>query len=153
MVKINVVAVGKVKEKYFEQGIEEYAKRMSRFCDFNIIECKEQSLEDIPESVALQRESDEILKKLRGYVVVMAIEGEKVSSEKLSKLLTFAKDSVGEMTFVIGSSCGISEVVKKRADKLISFSDMTFPHTLFRLMLCEQIYRGFMIAGGGKYHK
>ena len=68
-------------------------------------------------------------------------------------LLTFAKDSVGEMTFVIGSSCGISEVVKKRADKLISFSDMTFPHTLFRLMLCEQIYRGFMIAGGGKYHK
>ena len=153
MFKVNVVAVGKVKEKYFEQGIEEYAKRMSRFCDFNIIECKEQSLEDIPESVALQRESDEILKKLRGYVVVMAIEGEKVSSEKLSKLLTFAKDSVGEMTFVIGSSCGISEVVKKRADKLISFSDMTFPHTLFRLMLCEQIYRGFMIAGGGKYHK
>ena len=153
MFKVNVVAVGKVKEKYFEQGIEEYAKRMSRFCDFSIIECKEQSLEDIPESIALQRESEEILKKLRGYIVVMAIEGEKVSSEKLSKLLTLAKDSVGEMTFVIGSSCGISDIVKKRADKLISFSDMTFPHTLFRLMLCEQIYRGFMIAGGGKYHK
>ena len=153
MFKVNIVAVGKVKEKYFEQGIAEYSKRMSRFCEFNIIECKEQSLEDISESVALQRESEEIIKKLRGYVVVMAIEGEKLSSEKLSKLLVNAKDSVGEITFVVGSSCGISDAIKKRADKLISFSDMTFPHTLFRLMLCEQIYRGFMIAGGGKYHK
>ena len=153
MFKVNVIAVGKVKEKYFEQGILEYSKRMSRFCELNIIECKEQSLEDIPESTALERESEEILKKLRGYVVVMAIEGEKLSSEKLSKLLVGAKDSVGEITFVIGSSCGISSTVKRKADKLISFSDMTFPHTLFRLMLCEQIYRGFMIAGGGKYHK
>ena len=153
MFKVNIVAVGKVKEKYFEQGIAEYSKRMSRFCEFNIIECKEQSLEDIPESVALERESEEIIKKLRGFIVVMAIEGEKLSSEKLSKLLISAKDSVGEITFVIGSSCGISDLVKRRADKLISFSDMTFPHTLFRLMLCEQIYRGFMIAGGGKYHK
>ena len=153
MFKVNIIAVGKVKEKYFEQGIAEYSKRMSRFCEFNIIECKEQSLEDIPESVALERESEEIIKKLRGFIAVMAIEGEKLSSEKLSKLLISAKDSVGEITFVIGSSCGISNAIKKRADKLISFSDMTFPHTLFRLMLCEQIYRGFMIAGGGKYHK
>lgn len=153
MFKVNVVAVGKVKEKYFEQGILEYAKRMKRFCDFTIFECKEQSLEDIPESVALSRESEEILKKLRGYVVVMAIEGQKLSSEKLAKTLSEVKDSVGEITFVIGSSCGVSNAVKDRADKLISFSDMTFPHTLFRLMLCEQIYRAFMIAGGGKYHK
>lgn len=153
MFKVNVVAVGKVKEKYFQEGINEYAKRLTRFCEFNIIECKEQSLEDTPESVALARESEEIVKKLRGFVVVMAIEGEKCSSEKLSKLLMTAKDSVGEITFVIGSSCGISQEIKKRADKLLSFSDMTFPHTLFRLMLCEQIYRGFMIAGGGRYHK
>lgn len=153
MYKVNVVAVGKVKENYFLQGINEYAKRLSRFCDFNIYECKEQSLEDTPESVALARESEEILKKLKGYVVVMAIEGEKINSVGLSKLLTKVKDGVGEITFVIGSSCGISEQVKAKADKLISFSDMTFPHTLFRLMLCEQIYRGFMIAGGGKYHK
>lgn len=153
MYKVNVVAVGKVKENYFLQGINEYAKRLSRFCDFNIYECKEQSLEDTPESVALARESEEILKKLKGYVVVMAIEGEKINSVGLSKLLTKVKDGVGEITFVIGSSCGISEQVKAKADKLISFSDMTFPHTLFRLMLCEKIYRGFMIAGGGKYHK
>lgn len=153
MYKVNVVAVGKVKEKYFSEGINEYAKRLSRFCEFNVIECKEQSLDEIPEQTALARESEEILKKLRGYVVVMAIEGEKANSLKLAKLLSSVKDSVGEITFVIGSSCGISEEVKKRADKLLSFSDMTFPHTLFRLMLCEQIYRGFMINGGGKYHK
>ena len=153
MYKVNVVAVGKVKEKYFSDAINEYAKRLTRFCEFNVIECKEQSLEDIPESVALQRESEEIIKKLRGYVVVMAIEGEKCNSVKLSRLLTQVKDSVGEITFVIGSSCGISDCVKSRADKLLSFSDMTFPHTLFRVMLCEQIYRGFMISSGGKYHK
>jgi 23S rRNA (pseudouridine1915-N3)-methyltransferase len=85
--------------------------------------------------------------------VVMAIEGEKCSSEKLSKLLTTAKDSVGEITFLIGSSCGISSEIKKRADKLLSFSDMTFPHTFFRLMLTEQLYRAFSINGGSAYHK
>ncbi len=103
--------------------------------------------------MALQRESEEIAKKLRGYVVVMAIEGEKTNSVNLSKLLTKVKDETGEITFVVGSSCGISEEIKRKADKLLSFSDMTFPHTLFRVMLCEQIYRGFMISGGGKYHK
>lgn len=153
MFKVNVVAVGKVKEKYFTDAINEYSKRLTRFCEFNIIECKEQSLDDIATDVALERESDEILKKLRGYVVVMAIEGEKCDSVKLSKLLARVKDGVGEITFVIGSSCGISQKIKEKADKLLSFSDMTFPHTLFRVMLCEQIYRGFMIDGGGKYHK
>lgn len=153
MYKVNLVTVGKVKEKYFAEGIKEYSKRLTRFCEFNIIECKEQSLEDTPEKIALQKESEEILKKLRGYVVVMAIEGEKINSEKLAALLTKIKDGVGEITFVVGSSCGISDEVKSKADRLISFSDMTFPHTLFRLMLCEQIYRGFMISGGGKYHK
>ena len=153
MYKVNLVAVGKVKEKYFAEAIAEYAKRLTRFCEFNIIECKEQSLEDIPEEVALKREGEEIEKKLRGYVVVMAIEGEKTNSIKLSRLLSSVKNNVGEITFVIGSSCGISSEIKKRADKLLSFSDCTFPHTLFRVILCEQIYRGFMIDGGGKYHK
>ncbi|MBQ7408678.1 MAG: 23S rRNA (pseudouridine(1915)-N(3))-methyltransferase RlmH [Clostridia bacterium] len=153
MFKVNVVTVGKVKEKYFVQAIEEYAKRLTRFCEFNLYECKEQSLEDVQPSVALLRESEEILKRLKGYVVVMAIEGKKLSSEQLAKKLTQIKDSVGEVTFVIGSSCGISDKVKQRADELISFSDMTFPHTLFKVMLCEQIYRACMINGGGQYHK
>lgn len=153
MFKVNVVAVGKVKEKYFSEALGEYAKRMSRFCEFNCFECKEQSLEDIDAQTAILRESDEILKKLKGYVVVLAIEGKKLTSEKFAEKLTKIKDVVGEVTFVIGSSCGLNDSVKKRADELISFSDMTFPHTMFRVMLYEQLYRAFMISSGGRYHK
>lgn len=153
MFKVNVVAVGKVKESYFKEALDEYAKRLTRFCDFTLYECKEQSLDEIPESVALERESEEILKRLKGHVIVMAIEGQKTSSVKLSQKLKSIKDKTGEVTFVIGSSCGLSDGVKGRAKELISFSDMTFPHTLFRVMLYEQIYRAFMIDGGGKYHK
>lgn len=153
MFKVNVVAVGKVKEKYFSDALGEYAKRMSRFCEFNSYECKEQSLEDIDAQTAILRESEEILKKLKGYVVVLAIEGKKFTSEKFAEKLTKIKDTAGEVTFVIGSSCGLSDNVKKRADELISFSDMTFPHTMFRVMLYEQLYRAFMISSGGRYHK
>ena len=153
MFKVNVVAVGKVKENYFKQALDEYAKRLGRFCEFTLYECKEQSLEDIPEEVALNRESEEILKKLKGHVVVMAIEGQKINSVKLGEKLQAIKDKTGEITFVIGSSCGLSNAVKQKANELLSFSDMTFPHTLFRVMLYEQIYRAFMISGGGKYHK
>lgn len=153
MFKVNVVAVGKIKENHYRQALDEYAKRLSRFCEFSVFECKEQSLEDIAESVALERESEEILKRLKGHVVVMAIEGNKTNSTKFAEKLLKVKDGVGEITFVIGSSCGLSSKVKSRADELISFSDMTFPHALFRVMLYEQIYRGFMILGGGKYHK
>lgn len=153
MFKVNVVAVGKVKESYFKQAMDEYAKRLTRFCEFSLYECKEQSLENLPESLALELESEEIIKRLKGYVIVMAIEGKKLTSKTLSDKLLKIKDSAGEVTFVIGSSCGLSEKVKARANELISFSDMTFPHTLFRVMLYEQIYRAFMIGGGGKYHK
>jgi len=153
MFKVNVVTVGRVKESYFRQALEEYAKRLTRFCEFSVYECKEYSLDEIPENVVLEREGDEILKRLKGHVIVMAIEGAKITSEKLSAKLKRIKDSVGEVTFVIGSSCGLSDKVKARANELISFSDMTFPHTLFRVMLFEQIYRAFMIDGGGKYHK
>lgn len=153
MFKVNLVAVGKVKEKYFQSAVDEYAKRLSRFCEFTIFECKEQSLEGIPESIALEKESEEILKKLKGYVIVMAVEGKKISSQSLAEKLAELRDKEGVVTFVIGSSCGLSDKVKQSADQLISVSDMTFPHTLFRVMLTEQIYRAFMIDGGGKYHK
>ncbi len=153
MFKVNVVTVGKVKESYYRSALDEYAKRLTRFCEFSVYECKEQSLEDTPEGVALERESEEILKRLKGYVIVMAIEGKKINSQKLSEKMQKIKDSTGEVTFVIGSSCGLSQKVKEKANELLSFSDMTFPHTLFRVMLFEQIYRSFMILGGGKYHK
>ncbi len=156
MLKVNIVAVGKVKEKYFSGGINEYAKRLSRFCEFKICEIEEENLKN-PSSQDIinikEKEGQKIIPNLKGKVVVMAIEGKKTSSEDLAELIKTYKDQTGVITFVIGGSYGLSEEVKKRADLKLSFSDMTFPHTLFRLMLTEQIYRAFTILGGITYHK
>jgi rRNA large subunit m3Psi methyltransferase rlmH len=156
MIKVNVVAVGKVKEKYFSDGIAEYAKRLSRFCEFKIIEVEEENFKKAESgdiSVIKEREGERILPHLKGRVFAMAIEGKRRSSEEFARLIQTAADSVGVMTFVVGGSYGLSEAVKSRADGLLSFSEMTFPHTLFRLMLTEQIYRAFTILGGSAYHK
>ena len=157
MMKVKIIAVGKVKEKYFADGIAEYSKRLSRFCEFKIIELNEENyikVDDALISNIKEKEGEKILPHLKGFVFAMAIEGEKVSSEKLAKTLKSLSDSgQGVITFVIGGSYGLSETVKKRADKLLSFSDMTFPHTLFRLMLTEQIYRCFSINSGSAYNK
>ena len=156
MIKVNVVAVGKVKEKYFSDGIAEYAKRLSRFCEFKIIEVEEENFKKAESgdiSVIKEREGERILPHLKGRVFAMAIEGKRRSSEEFARLIQTAADSVGVMTFVVGGSYGLSEAVKSRADGLLSFSEMTFPHTLFRLMLPEQIYRAFTILGGSAYHK
>ena len=157
MIKINLVAVGKVKEKYFADGISEYKKRLGKFCEFNIIELAEENFNKVDESLIKQikeKEGDKILPALKGYVFAMAIEGKKFSSEKFSaKIKTLSDSGQGVITFVIGGSYGLADRVKQRADELISFSDMTFPHTLFRLMLTEQIYRAFSIIGGSAYHK
>lgn len=156
MIKVNVVAVGKVKEKYFSDGIAEYAKRLSRFCEFKIIEVEEENFKKAESgdiSVIKEREGERILPHLKGRVFAMAIEGKRHSSEEFARLIQTAADSVGVMTFVVGGSYGLSEAVKSRADGLLSFSEMTFPHTLFRLMLTEQIYRAFTILGGSAYHK
>lgn len=153
MLKVNVVCVGKVKEKYFSDGIAEYVKRLSRFCEFSIIEIAEENLKVVPAVIA-EKEGKNIMPKLRGTVFALAIEGKKYSSERFAEKLKSVKDGgAGEITFVIGGSYGLSEEVKKTADGLISFSDMTFPHTLFRLMLVEQIYRAFSIIEGSPYHK
>lgn len=156
MIKVNVVAVGKVKEKYFSDGIAEYAKRLSRFCEFKIIEVEEENFKKAESgdiSVIKEREGERILPHIKGRVFAMAIEGKRRSSEEFARLIQTAADSVGVMTFVVGGSYGLSEEVKSRADGLLSFSEMTFPHTLFRLMLTEQIYRAFTILGGSAYHK
>ena len=157
MIKINVIAVGKVKEQYFQSGIEEYSKRLSRFCDFNIIEVGEENYKKVDNSIIttiLDKEAEKILPLLKGYVFAMAIEGKKFSSENFSKEIEKrAIEGNGTITFVIGGSYGISNKVKQKANSLISFSDMTFPHTLFRLMLTEQIYRVFCISSGVAYHK
>ena len=157
MIKINLVAVGKVKEKYFSDGIDEYAKRLSRFCDFKITEISEENYQKIDDSLILQikeKEGEKIIPHLKGFVVAMAIEGKKYSSEGFANLIKSLSDKgQGVITFVIGGSYGLSDAVKSRANALISFSDMTFPHTMFRLMLTEQIYRAFSIMGKSAYHK
>lgn len=157
MIKVNVVAVGKVKEKYFIEGIAEYSKRLGKFCDFTITEITEENFIKVDDGKIKQikeREGEKILGHLKGYVFAMAIEGKKLSSESFASTIKKLSDSgEGVFTFVIGGSYGLSSAVKERADMLFSFSDMTFPHTLFRLMLTEQIYRAFSINGGSAYHK
>ncbi len=157
MVKINLVVVGKVKEKYFSDGIDEYKKRLGKYCEFNIVELQEENYNKVDNAIIntiKEKEADRILPNLKGHVFVMAIEGKKLSSEKFAERIKSLIDGGnGVITFVIGGSYGIADRVKEKANALISFSDMTFPHTLFRLMLTEQIYRAFSIIGGSAYHK
>ena len=157
MIKVNIVAVGKVKEKYFLDGINEYAKRLTRYCEFKIIEVAEENFTKFDDGLVAtikEREAERILPHLKGFVIAMAIEGKKFTSEKFARLIKDVADrGGGVITLVIGGSYGLSDRIKNSADQLMSFSDMTFPHTLFRLMLTEQIYRAFSINGGIAYHK
>lgn len=140
MNKVNIVCVGKIKEKFYTDAVNEYIKRMSRFAKVSVVELCER---ETP-----QKECDSILKALKGYVVALAVEGEKTDSLTLAKKMRTLLDAGKELTFVIGSSCGLDERVKAAADWKLSFSDMTFPHQLMRVILCEQIYRAFMINAG-----
>ena len=145
MQKIYFVVVGKIKEAFYRDAVAEYIKRLSRFAKTEIRE--------LPEGVNPEAEAEEILRAVRGYVVALAVEGEKISSEGLASRLKRLGDEGREITFVIGSSCGLSERVKSAADWKLSFSDMTFPHQLMRVILAEQVYRAFMINSGSAYHK
>lgn len=154
MIKINLVCVGKIKEKYFAEGIAEYAKRLKRFCEFSVIEVAEENAAGLTAAEIIGREGKNILSKLRGATFAFAIEGKKYPSAAFSdKIKKLMGGGAGEITFVIGGSYGLSDEVKRKADGLISFSDMTFPHTLFRLLCVEQIYRAFCIMHNTPYHK
>ncbi|KYD21139.1 23S rRNA (pseudouridine(1915)-N(3))-methyltransferase RlmH [Parageobacillus toebii] len=157
---IHIISVGKLKEKYLMQGIEEYKKRLSSYAKVDIIEVpdekapehlSEQEMEQIK-----QREGERILAKIPNdaYVIALAIEGKMKSSEQfaasLDKLATYGKSKIA---FIIGGSLGLSKQVMQRADEALSFSKMTFPHQLMRLILLEQIYRAFRINRGEPYHK
>lgn len=157
MVKINVIAVGKIKESYYQAGVDEYVKRLSKYAKVRIVEVKEKNLSNEPNSAeileTLKREGEEIKKELKGACVALAIEGKNYSSVAFAELIKKLKDEKGEITFVIGGSHGIDESVKNSCAEKLSFSKMTFPHTLARVMLLEQIYRAFNILQDGKYHK
>ena len=145
MQKIYFVVVGKIKESFYREAVAEYAKRISRFAKVEI--------KELPEGTSLETEADDILRSIKGYAIALAVEGEKLSSEKLAAKLKKLTDAGKEITFIIGSSYGLSERVKAAADYKLSFSDMTFPHQLMRVILAEQVYRAFMINAGSTYHK
>lgn len=145
MQKIYFVVVGKIKESFYRDAVAEYAKRLSRFVKLEI--------KELPEGASLETEADDILRACKGYVVALCVEGEKLSSEGLAKRLGRLADEGKDVTFVIGSSCGLSDRVKGAADYKLSFSDMTFPHQLMRVILAEQVYRAYMINAGSTYHK
>ncbi|MBE0313557.1 MULTISPECIES: 23S rRNA (pseudouridine(1915)-N(3))-methyltransferase RlmH [Bacillaceae] len=157
---ISIITVGKLKEKYLKQGIEEYTKRLSSYSKIEIIEVPdEKAPEVLSEAEMIQvkdKEGERILAKVPAdaHVIALAIEGKQKSSEELAetldKLATYGKSKV---TFIIGGSLGLSSQVLKRADDKLSFSKMTFPHQLMRLILVEQVYRAFRINRGEPYHK
>lgn len=148
MKKVTVICVGKVKEKFFADGTAEYAKRLSRFCDLEFDE-----IPDDPSPDEVKRESDAILKKMRGFTVLCDVDGKTLSSEELSAVMDKAYLTSPEITFIIGGSRGVDSRVKSSASLRLSFGRMTFPHQLMRLILAEQIYRAFSISGGLPYHK
>lgn len=159
MFTVNLICVGKFKESYWREACAEYAKRLSAFCRFTIVELPESRLPDNPSAsqieTALRAEGEKILAAANGSpLFALCIEGKPVSSEQLAeKIGALAVNGASTLCFAIGSSYGLSDAVKRAAALRLSMSPMTFPHQLARVMLCEQTYRAFQILNHGKYHK
>lgn len=158
--KITIVCVGKIKEKFYRDALAEYTKRLSRYCNLTITEvADEKTKEQASETecaIIKNREGERILKAIRedGYVIALAIDGKNLDSLELSeKLDQLALSGKSNLYFVIGGSLGLSDEVMKRADYKLSFSRMTFPHQLMRVILLEQIYRSYRIINHEPYHK
>ncbi len=160
MLRVHIVHVGTVKEKYLTDAISEYEKRLSAYCTLDNISIKEERLSDKPSaseiSTAVKREGERILAAIspRAYCIALCVEGKQMTSEKFSeKLSSIASDGFSDIYLIIGGSDGLSEDVKRACHMRLSISEMTFPHQLMRVILLEQLYRAFNIANGGKYHK
>ena len=157
---ITIVCVGKIKEAFYKDAVNEYAKRLSRYCKFQVIEVADEKTPDQKtaheEDLIRQKEAERILKQIKedAYVIALAIQGKKLDSVAFSEYIErLGVQGKSNLVFVIGGSLGLHSTVLKRADDQISFSDMTFPHQLMRVILAEQIYRGFRIMNGEPYHK
>ena len=156
---INIVAVGSIKEKFFKDAVSEYAKRLSRYVKLNIIEVKDEKTPAMASALEEEKikevESERILLKLpNSYVVALTIDGKKYSSEELAKRMEkYDILSKGNLSFIIGGSLGLHKSIIDRADEKLSFSEMTFPHQLMRVILLEQIYRAYRIRNNEPYHK
>ena len=160
MLNVKLICVGKMREKFYIDAFAEYAKRLQAYCRLELLEIAEQRLGDRPSekeiAAALEREGQEILKAVPpdAYLTALCVEGKQMPSEGMAEL-TAARENSGrpKLCFVIGGSYGLSPSVKARADRKLSMSQMTFPHHLARVMLAEQLYRGFKINEGSMYHK
>ena len=160
MLNVKLICVGKMREKFYIDAFEEYRKRLQTYCRLELVEITEQRLSDRPAekeiTAALEREGQEILKAAPSdaYFVALCVEGKQMPSEGMAELIA-ARENSGKpkLCFVIGGSFGLSPTVKSRADRKLSMSQMTFPHHLARVMLIEQLYRGFKINEGSQYHK
>jgi len=158
--KITILSVGKIKEKHFKDAISEYEKRLSRYCKLKFIEVADEKTPEQSSSVEKkmirQREGKRLLKHIRdeAYVITLEINGKELNSEQFGRRIeNLGVTGVNHVYFVIGGSIGLGEEVRKRADFALSFSKMTFPHQLMRVILLEQIYRGYRIMKGEPYHK
>ena len=160
MLSVKLICVGKLREKYYSEAFAEYAKRLGAYCRFDCAEIPEQRLPDSPSpreiAAALDREAAEVLRAVPpdAYLCALCVEGREMPSEGMAGMIA-ARENSGrpKLCFVIGGSYGLAPAVKERADFRLSFSKMTFPHHLARVMLAEQIYRGFKINEGSRYHK
>lgn len=158
--RITILCVGKIKESFYREAIGEYAKRLSRYCRLEIVEVADEKTPDKAsatlEEQIREREADRLLSRLaeETYVCTLEIQGKRYTSEGFAQAINqVGLSGQSHITFVIGGSLGLHEKVRKRSHQAISFSDMTFPHQLMRVILCEQIYRAYRIIYGEPYHK
>lgn len=150
---IKIICVGKIKEKYLQDAINEYCKRLQKYTNLEIIEIQDEDLGN--EEVSLKKEAEKIEKHLniKDYIITLEIEGKEMSSVELAKTIDKIYLQNSNITFIIGGSFGIAKFIKEKSNLKLSFSRLTFPHQLFRVMLLEQIYRGFKINHKESYHK
>lgn len=159
MLNVKFIVVGNLKESYLRDAAAEYEKRLGAFCRFETVQLKEEKLPDDPSDTeiqkALEREAIQIEKSIspRAYRIAMCVEGNQLSSEELAERIGKIEQTAGEIVFIIGSSFGLSDSVKRSADMRLSVSKMTFPHQLMRVLLLEGVYRAFNIRKGTRYHK
>ena len=159
MLTINVICVGKLKEKFFKDAIDEYSKRLSRYCKLEITELPDEKIPNNPSEKQMQeikdKECNNIISHIKkdSYIICLDLTGKQLSSEELSLNLDNLSLSTSHITFIIGGSLGLTQDVLRKSNSILSFSKMTFPHQLIRVFLLEQIYRAFKISNGETYHK
>ena len=148
MLTINVICVGKLKESFFKEAIDEYSKRLSRYCNLEITELPDEKIPNNPNKKQIEQ-----IKEKDSYIISLDLTGKQLSSEELSSKLDNLSLTTSHITFIIGGSLGLTKEVLYKSNSILSFSKMTFPHQLIRIFLLEQIYRSFKISNGETYHK